>query len=117
VLPAAQYASVIPAGNQAFAAQIPNKNLKIYTTQGGEIPLDSIVECKGALDNELFMAAVLKNKKQKLYGLLDSKGSWILPPVFTGAFQQYAFYFITNGKVTQPDQLHGVEVGLMWMEF
>jgi hypothetical protein len=110
VLPAAQYSSFIPAGKQAFAAQFPNKNLKIYSISGGEIPLDSIVECKGDLNSELFMAAVLKNKKQKLYGLVDSKGTWVLPTVFTGAFQQYAHYFIANGRITQPDLLQGVMV-------
>ncbi len=110
VLPSAQYAAFIPAGNQAFAAQFPNKNLKVFTILGEELPLDSIVECKGTLNSALFAAAILKNKKQKLYGLLDPKGNWVQPPVFSGTFYLYPHYFVSYGKITQPDLLQGVLV-------
>ncbi len=110
VLPAGQYASFLTAGNQAFAAQLPNKSLKLFSLGGGEIKTDSLIELKGGLNCEFFVASILKNRNNKLTGLLDSKGTWVLPPVFTGNIEQYPYYFLTGGSVTQPDLLPGVEV-------
>lgn len=110
VLPAGQYASFVTAGNQAFAALSPNKSLKIFNLQGGTVALDSIIECKGDLSSELFIATGKNKQKTRVSGLADAKGEWVVPAVFTGLMQQYPYYFIATGSVTQPDLLPGVVV-------
>jgi hypothetical protein len=109
ILPSAQYASFIPAGNQVIAAQFPNKNLKFYTILGEPLPLDSIVECKGSFSSSAFVAAIQNNKKQKLFGLLDPKGNWVQPPVFSLGFHHYSHYFVSYGKINQPELLQGIQ--------
>ena len=110
VLPAGQYASFLTAGSQAFAAQLPNKSLKLFSLDGGGIKTDSVIELKGGVQCALFVATIFKDRKTRLSGLLDAKGNWVLPPVFTGGIEQFPGYFLTGGSVTQPDLLPGVEV-------
>lgn len=110
ILPAGAYSALAPAGNSAFSARFPNNKIELYDRTGTRIAIDSLVECRGEPDGEVFIAVRQQDRNTKVSGLANSKGQWVVPPVFTGMLLQYQHFILTQGKVLRPEALSGVSV-------
>lgn len=90
VLPPGLYSSFATAGKNAVGGRSHTGTVSLYTLAGVRIPLDSLHGFKGDADGEVFMASVARPSSGKqptiIYGLANSKGEWVLPPVFLSEF-------------------------------